>query len=72
MCADAWFDLCTSPAGSPFVCTVAEAAAELMVAAVCLAVGLRGGGQPRRYRGSSTLTTAMARPSPAATRKTRS
>jgi hypothetical protein len=30
------------------------------------------GGQPRRCRGSSKLTTAMARPSPAAMRKTRS
>jgi hypothetical protein len=29
-------------------------------------------GQPRRCRDSSTLTTAMAKPSPAATRKTRS
>ncbi|TMR99762.1 hypothetical protein [Nonomuraea basaltis] len=30
------------------------------------------GGQSRRCRGSSKLTTAMARPSPAAMRKTRS
>jgi len=41
MCADAWFDLCTSAPGSPFAHAVAEAAAELLVAAVCLVVGLR-------------------------------
>jgi len=41
MCADAWFDLCTSAAGRPFAYAAAEAAAELMVAAACLAIGLR-------------------------------
>jgi hypothetical protein len=42
MCADVWFDLCTSGSGSPFACAVAEAAAELTVAAACLVTGLRG------------------------------
>jgi hypothetical protein len=41
MCADAWFDLCTSAAGSPFAYAVAEAAVELVVAVGCLVVGLR-------------------------------
>lgn len=41
MCADAWFDLCTSASGTPFACAVAEATAELVVAAVCLGIGLR-------------------------------
>jgi hypothetical protein len=41
MCADAWFDLCTSASGSPFASAVAAAATELTVAAACLVVGLR-------------------------------
>jgi hypothetical protein len=41
MCADAWFDLCTSGPGGPFAMACAEAAAELAVAAVCLTVGLQ-------------------------------
>jgi hypothetical protein len=41
MCADAWFDLCTSGSGFPFGCAVAEAAIELVVAAGCLVVGFR-------------------------------
>ena len=41
MCTDAWFDLCTSAPGHPFAYAAAEAAAELLVAAACLAVGLR-------------------------------
>jgi hypothetical protein len=41
MCTDAWFDLCTSAPGHPFAYAAAEAAAELMVAAACLAIGLR-------------------------------
>ena len=41
MCADAWFDLCTSAPGSPLVYAAAEAAAELMVAAVCLLIGVQ-------------------------------
>jgi hypothetical protein len=41
MCADGWFDLCTSAPGHPFAYAVAEATAELMVAAVCLVIGLR-------------------------------
>jgi hypothetical protein len=40
MCADAWFDLCTSGAGIPFAAACVEAAAELAVAATCLTVGL--------------------------------
>jgi hypothetical protein len=40
MCADGWFDLCTSAPGHPFAYAAAEAAAELMVAAVCLVTGL--------------------------------
>lgn len=50
MCADAWFDLCTSAPGQPFAYAAAEAAAELMIAAACLVVGLRtrrGGTHPR-------------------------
>ena len=38
MCADAWFDLCTSDAGRPFATACASAAVELAVAATCLAV----------------------------------
>jgi hypothetical protein len=41
MCADGCFDLCTSAPGHPFAYAVAEATAELMVAAVCLVIGLR-------------------------------
>jgi hypothetical protein len=41
MCADGWFGLCTSAPGHPFAYAVAEATAELMVAAVCLVIGLR-------------------------------
>jgi hypothetical protein len=41
MCTDAWFDLCTSAPGHAFAYAAAEAAAELMVAAACLAIGLR-------------------------------
>jgi|tagenome__1003787_1003787.scaffolds.fasta_scaffold20685255_2 hypothetical protein len=40
MCADAWFDVCTSGAGIPFVTACVEAAAELAVAAACLTIGL--------------------------------
>jgi hypothetical protein len=47
MCADVWFDLCTSASGSPFACAVAEAASELMVAAVCMVIGLRAPGMGR-------------------------
>jgi hypothetical protein len=46
MCADAWFDLCTSPSGPLLAGAVAEAAAELVVAAACLAVGLRAQREP--------------------------
>ena len=41
MCADGWFDLCTSAPGHPFAYAVAKATAELMVAAACLIIGLR-------------------------------
>jgi hypothetical protein len=41
MCVDAWFDLCTSAPGYPFAYAVIEAAAELVLAAVCLVMGLR-------------------------------
>ncbi|HEY2791216.1 MAG TPA: hypothetical protein VGJ28_02605, partial [Micromonosporaceae bacterium] len=41
MCADAWFDLCTSAPGRSLGYAAAEAAGELVVAAVCLAIGLR-------------------------------
>ena len=40
MCADAWFDLCTSGPGISFAMACVEAAAELAVAAICLTVGL--------------------------------
>lgn len=42
MCADVWFDVCTSTSGSPLECAIAEAATELIVAAACLVIGLRG------------------------------
>lgn len=41
MCTDAWFDLCTSAPGHPFAYAAAEAAAELVIAAACIAVGVR-------------------------------
>jgi hypothetical protein len=41
MCVDAWFDLCTSAPGHQFAYAIIEAAAELMLAVVCLVVGLR-------------------------------
>lgn len=41
MCTDACFDLCTSAPGHPFAYAAAEAAAELVVAAACLAIGVR-------------------------------
>ncbi len=43
MCTDAWFDLCTSAPGHPFAYAAAEATAELMVAAACVAIGVRTG-----------------------------
>lgn len=45
MCADARFDLCTSSAGYPLAVAAVEAAAEIMVAAACLVVGVRAGVQ---------------------------
>ena len=41
MCADAWFDVCTSAAGASFAVALAEGGVELVFAAGCLAVGLR-------------------------------
>jgi LPXTG-motif cell wall-anchored protein len=41
MCADAWFDVCTAAAGAPLAASVTEAALELAVAGICLAVGMR-------------------------------
>jgi hypothetical protein len=38
MCADAWFDVCTSDAGLPFATACASAAVEVAVAATCLVV----------------------------------
>jgi hypothetical protein len=75
MCADSWFDLCTSAPGHPFAYAVAEATAELMVAAVCLVIGLRtqqdartGGHRMifacrlgRRWRGAAVSAPARAR-----------
>jgi predicted MFS family arabinose efflux permease len=52
MCADVWFDLCTSASGFPFACAVAEAATELMLASACLVIGLRD-----QQRASSGLRT---------------
>jgi hypothetical protein len=42
MCADAWFDLCTSGSGWPLAWAAATAAPELGLAALCLVIGLRG------------------------------
>ena len=50
MCTDAWFDLCTCAPGYPFAYAVAEAAAELVVTAVCLVIALA----PSRINGAST------------------
>jgi hypothetical protein len=41
MCAHGRFNLCTPAPGHPFAYAVAETTAELMVAAVCLVIGLR-------------------------------
>jgi hypothetical protein len=38
LCADAWFDLCTTAAGPPLAAALAEAAVELAVAGMCLVV----------------------------------
>ena len=35
---DAWFDVCTAPAGSPFVMALADMCGEILVAAGCLAL----------------------------------
>jgi hypothetical protein len=39
MAADAWFDICTSPAGRPLVLALAGLAVEAAVATVCLLLG---------------------------------
>lgn len=59
MCTDAWFDLCTSAPGRPFAYAAAEAAAELIVAAVCLAIGLRTRLDARMPGDLRPLTTAL-------------
>lgn len=41
MCADAWFDVCTSAPGFPFAVAVVEAAAEMTIVVGCLVIGLR-------------------------------
>jgi hypothetical protein len=48
MCADAWFDLCTTATGGPLAAAVAEAAAELAVAGVCLIIGVCAAAHPPR------------------------
>jgi hypothetical protein len=45
MCADAWFDVCTSAPGAPLAVAVAEAAAEMTIVIGCLIVGLRAYGE---------------------------
>jgi hypothetical protein len=73
MCADVWFDLCTSASEYPFACAVAEAATELMVATTCLAIGLRaprvsaarapdrGAGLPGQRRGERGRSDPVVR-----------
>ncbi len=39
MASDAWFDVCTSPAGRPLVWALADLAVEAAVATVCLLLG---------------------------------
>ncbi|MFB9239903.1 hypothetical protein ACFFWC_30995 [Plantactinospora siamensis] len=58
MCADAWFDLCTSAAGAPLAAAAGSAAAELVVAAACLYVGL---GHRSRDGTAHTGTTKIHR-----------
>lgn len=40
MCADSWFDVCTSGGGAPLTVALVEAVLELTLAMVCLRVGL--------------------------------
>jgi hypothetical protein len=57
MCADAWFDLCTTEPGQPFAYAVAEAAAEVILAAACLVIALqtaRSVGPPIEGRSAPT------------------
>jgi hypothetical protein len=65
MCADVWFDLCTSAAGAAFTGAAGSAAAELVVAGACLRVGLGrpGGRRPIVAAGSTTC------PRPGTTRR---
>ena len=46
MCADAWFDVCTSAPGPPVAVAAVLAVVELLVAAACLRFGYGTG--PRR------------------------
>jgi hypothetical protein len=59
MCADAWFDLCTSDAGRPFATSCASAAVELAVAATCLVVA-RNGAPDRVAPGSQRVGRGRA------------
>jgi hypothetical protein len=56
-CVDAWFDVCTSASGSPLAWAVAEAAAELLVAAACLVIGRRSMRERRPLTGRRRTTT---------------
>jgi hypothetical protein len=47
MCADAWFDICTSGPGAPLATAIAEGTVEIGLAGVCLAIGLRTGRSER-------------------------
>jgi hypothetical protein len=62
MFTDIWFDLCTSPPGSSFAYAIAEAAAELLVAGACLAIGLKSSGV--RWSRSSVGNVIHALPLP--------
>jgi hypothetical protein len=64
MCADAWFDLCTTPAGAPLTAAVAEAALELTLAAVCLLIGVRAAPGERPVGGRPVEETAAVLPEP--------
>jgi hypothetical protein len=69
MCADAWFDMCTSAPGLPLVVAAGLGAIELLVAVACLRSGYGagtapdGGNRPARQRGAQStipVTTPTA------------
>lgn len=64
MCTDAWFDLCTSTPGHPFAYAAAEATAELMVAAACLAIGPRTRRDSQARMPGDLLGSGQRRPVP--------